>query len=134
MYLLLQEANVEQIPVCRLCGTHTLDVSCLDPFSESNRSVVFAIQKHLDIEIGDKENFPKSICQSCNLKVEEFDEFYNNCQKMKSLFAETPVLAQNITAVEQNEESSSLVVFLTTCPNLSRSWFKVDRHPENRPQ
>ena len=118
MYLLLQEASIEQIPVCRLCGTQT--VSCVDPFAESNRYMVFAIQKHLDIEIGEKENCPKTVCQICSQKVEEFDEFYNKCNKMQSLFLETPVLVQNVTAVNQNGESSSLNVPDSVSNHLTR--------------
>jgi len=101
MYLLLQAANVESLPsVCRLCATTTLNVSCLDTFAESNRHIISAIQKHLEIELCDKDNLPKSVCQSCTQKVEEWDEFYGDCRKVQESLMEPP------TPVESFEKSS----------------------------
>ena len=102
MYLLLQAANVESLPsVCRLCATTTLNVSCLDTFAESNRHIISAIQKHLEIEICDKDNLPKSVCQSCTQKVEEWDEFYSDCRKVQESIMDEPP-----TPVETSEKSS----------------------------
>ena len=61
MYVLLQDQSVDNIPVCRLCGIQSLDLSYLDTFGEDGRYMVFAIQKYLDIEMIEKEIYSRNI-------------------------------------------------------------------------
>ena len=116
MYLLLQDADIETTPsVCRLCGLTALNVSCLDTFSESGRHIISVIRKRLEIKIYDKKNPPKSVCQSCIQKVEEWDKFYHNCHKVQqSIMEQSPLIetagkssVNHQEAVESSNENAS---------------------------
>ena len=75
---------IDTIPVCRLCGHQSLDASYLDTYSETGRFVVLAVQKYLEIEVGEK-----NICLTCSQKVEEWNAFYLKCHEVEALFKQS---------------------------------------------
>lgn len=107
MYVLLQDQSVDNIPVCRLCGIQSLDLSYLDTFGEDGRYMVFAIQKYLDIEMIEKEIYSRNICQNCSRKIEEWNDFYNKCQEIQTLLKGTPMLLNETATTNQGESSVS---------------------------
>lgn len=109
MYVLLQDQAVDSIPICRLCGIQSLDLSYLDTFGEAGRYMVFAIQKYLDIEVTQKEAYPRHVCQNCSRKIVEWNNFYNKCQEIETLLKSTPLLSDETAVTNQVEESSASV-------------------------
>ena len=108
MYILLQNQGVESIPVCRLCGIQSLELSYLDTFDEAGRYMVFAVQKYLNIEMSEKEIYPRNVCLNCSRKIEEWNNFYNKCQEIQTLLKSTPLLLDQTVAISHQEESTEI--------------------------
>ena len=90
MYVLLHEqVGPSPVPICRLCGTQSSDLSYLDLMHESSRFVMISVEKYLNVEIDEKDTFTKSVCQSCTLKIEDWSSYYDKCQAIQSLIRST---------------------------------------------
>lgn len=107
MYILLQNQNPETIPVCRLCGIQCIGSPYVDILGDNGRFMAFAIQKYLEIEVSDKETYSKSVCHCCSKRVEEWNDFYNKCHEMQSLFKNDALLLDS-TSMPQEVPSSAL--------------------------
>lgn len=107
MYLLqLPEHHqpIEPIPVCRLCGIQSLEVSYLDSYSESGRFILLAVQKYLEIEVGEK-----NVCHTCSQKVEDWNSFYLKCHEVQSIFKQSCTsLALEVEGVVSSDDPAKL--------------------------
>ncbi len=108
MFVLLHQTR-DTIPVCRLCGTQlSLEVPYFDVFGDSGRFLAFAIQKYLEIEVSDKENYSKNVCHTCNQRIEEWNDFYTKCHELQTLFKNTPLLLGETNTIQAEVPSASL--------------------------
>lgn len=128
MYVLLHEqAGPTSVPICRLCGTQSSDLSYLDLMHESAKFVMLSVQKYLNVEIDEKDAFTKNVCQSCTMKIEDWSSYYDKCQAIQSLIKSTqeqltiskeaaaskPLAAGTLNSSLVDETVTQLVVELT---------------------
>lgn len=106
MYILLNDTATDSIPLCRLCGIQCLDISYVDILGDTGQLMAFAIQKHLEIEISDKETYSKNVCHNCSRRIEEWNEYYNKCHQVQSLFKNEPLILEESNSILPVESNS----------------------------
>ncbi|XP_058818517.1 zinc finger protein 226-like [Topomyia yanbarensis] len=97
--------------MCRLCMARS---NLIHSIFEDNLLQKVAICVSILINPGDK-TLPLEVCALCVLKVKDFYEFRQNCQKVQLLFEQTR------SSVEENITSSDLVPKLELCSTLAPS-------------
>lgn len=104
MYIFLNSAATDSIPVCRLCGMQCVDASYIDILGDAGQLMAFAIQKYLEIEISDKETNSKNVCHNCSRRVEDWNEFYNKCHQVQStVFKNNPLIIGSSNSIHLPE-------------------------------
>lgn len=106
MYILLNDAATGSIPLCRLCGIQCLEISYIDILGDAGQLMAFAIQKHLEIEISDKESYSKNVCHNCSSRIEEWNDYYNKCHQVQSLFKNEQLILEEPSTILPDESSS----------------------------
>lgn len=106
MYNILHEQPIGNILACRLCGIQSLDTTFNNLLGEDCKNILFAIKKHLDIYVSDKDSHSKSVCQNCCKIVVEWSSFYEQCRNFQALLGH-----------HANEADPSIISQSTSDPN-----------------
>ncbi|XP_055607088.1 zinc finger protein 888-like [Uranotaenia lowii] len=107
---LLEIPSNDPTSYCRLC----LSGALVEPLylNEPRPNVIDLIAKNVQVLLADEQDFPCAVCQNCRFKLEDFERFRDQCQKLDQFVRtrrrELAILQEAISA-QQLEAANSLV-------------------------